>query len=100
MTQSNTAFNAISSGKFVTVTFKTKLGFIRKINGRTGVKKHLKTKVQPVNSRVKPLDYIVIYDLNKKGYRSIKRDSIIKINAEGYSVGENQSSAYARKIKA
>jgi hypothetical protein len=100
MTTSTSAFNAINSGKFVTVTFKTYLGNIRTINGRTGVKVHLKNKKQPLLSTIKPDSYIVIYDLNKKGYRSIKRDSIIKINAEGYSVGENQSSVYARKIKA
>lgn len=100
MTQSNSAFNAISSGKFVTVTFTTTTGKTRTINGRTGVTVHLKSKGQPLQSTVNPGKYIVIYDLAKKAYRSINRDTITRINAEGYSVGENKNSVYARKIKA
>jgi hypothetical protein len=90
--------SAITSGKFVTVTFVTNNGSIRRINGRTGVTKHLKGgKISGLESPSK-VKYITIWDLLAKGYRNIRRDSILRINAEGFTVGTNLSSAYAKKI--
>ena len=91
---------AITSGKFVTVTFIKNDGSACRINGRTGVTKHLKGgKIEGLHSPGKQA-YITIWDLQAKGYRNIRRDSILKINAEGFSVSTNQSSDYAKKITA
>jgi hypothetical protein len=91
---------AITSGKFVTVTFVKNDGSIQRINGRTGVTKHLKGgKISGLESPSK-VKYITIWDLRAKGYRNIRRDSILRINAEGFTVGTNLNSAYAKKIVA
>jgi hypothetical protein len=96
MTTSTSTYNALNSGKFVTVTYTTKLGASVTINGRTGVNKY-PTKSQPLRNGP---EYLTIYCLKRKGFYPIKRDSIVQISAEGFSVGMNQSSQYARKIKA
>jgi hypothetical protein len=91
---------AITSGKFVTVTFVKNDGSIQRINGRTGVTKYLKGgKISGLESPGK-VKYITIWDLRAKGYRNIRRDSILRINAEGFTVGTNLNSAYAKKIVA
>lgn len=91
---------AITSGKFVTVTFVKNDGSIRRINGRTGVTKYLKGgKIEGLKSPGQQ-SYITIYDLQAKGYRNIRRDSILKINAEGFSVSTNNASNYAKIIRA
>lgn len=69
-----------SAGRFVTVTFHKKSGELRTLNGRMGVVKALK---HPVGVGVNNLDkdvYITIYDMQKKGYRSIARDAIISVS--------------------
>lgn len=67
-----------SNGKMVTVTFVKKNGNVRVLNGRLGVKKYLKG-----NLNTKSSDYITIYDVKNKGYRSINRDTILGLRAGG-----------------
>ena len=65
-----------SAGRFVTVQFYKKSGELRTLNGRMGVIKALR---HPVGVGVKDA-YITIWDMQKKGYRSIARDSIVSVS--------------------
>lgn len=68
-----------SNGKFVTLTFIKEDGSIRKINCRTGVTKYLKGGACTVN-----LDkYLIVYDIGRKGYRSINKETITSISIYG-----------------
>ena len=69
-----------SAGRFVTVQLYKKSGELRTLNGRMGVIKALR---HPVGVGVNHLDkdaYITIWDMQKKGYRSIARDSIVSVS--------------------
>jgi hypothetical protein len=69
-----------SAGRFVTVQFYKKSGELRTLNGRMGVIKALR---HPIGVGVNHLDkdaYITIWDMQKKGYRSIARDSIVSVS--------------------
>ena len=69
-----------SAGRFVTVKFYKKSGELSTLNGRMGVIKALR---HPVGVGVNHLDkdaYITIWDMQKKGYRSIARDSIVSVS--------------------
>jgi len=77
-------------GKAVTVHFhrrtedkKTgaKVGDLRILNGRLGVKKHLKGG----ELKYVPADYdlLTIFDMQKKDYRCIPLDAVIKVVADG-----------------
>ena len=68
-----------SGGKFVTVTFITKAGIARVMNCRLGVTKALKGGTCTNNL----LQYITVYDMQKKQYRSVNRDTILSISVEG-----------------
>jgi WYL_2, Sm-like SH3 beta-barrel fold len=68
-----------SNGKMVTVTFIKQDGSTRVLNGRLGVKKYLKGGKSAVN----PNEYISIYDVQNKGYRSINRSTIIGLRMQG-----------------
>ncbi len=68
-----------SGGKFVTVTFTKKDGSERVLNGRLGVTKHLKGGINTVD-----LDkFVVIYDMQAEGYRSINRQTIKSVKIDG-----------------
>lgn len=88
----------VPSGKFVTVTFVTNKGETRKINGRTGVRKYSKGKPATV-----PNDkYFTIYTRNgSKAFdaiRSINKNTIVDIKAEGIAVSKNKNSVYAKAV--
>lgn len=68
-----------SNGKMVTVTFIKQDGSTRILNGRLGVKKYLKGGKSAVN----PNEYISIYDVQNKGYRSINRNTIVALRMQG-----------------
>jgi hypothetical protein len=70
---------AQSNGKFVTVTFKKKDGEIRKMNCRLGVTKHLKGGVSTVDHD----KYLVVYDVQSKGYRCINKSTIVSVALSG-----------------
>jgi hypothetical protein len=68
-----------SNGKMLTVTFIKQDGTERVLNGRIGVRKYIKGSTLNKNST----DYITMYDVQNKGYRSVNRDSIVAVRCEG-----------------
>ena len=68
-----------SNGKMLTVTFVKQDGSERTLNGRTGVHKYIKGSTLNKKSE----DYIVMYDVQNKGYRSVNRNSIIAVRMNG-----------------
>lgn len=74
-----------SGGLFFTVVFRKKDGSIRRLNGRTGVWKHAKSKKAKGETR----DYFVVYDVKASGYRSVPKAQIIGITCEGVTVLNN-----------
>ena len=68
-----------SNGKFVTVDCVKKDGSFRTMNGRLGVVKALKGGV----ATKKPAQYITLYDNAKKAYRSVNRDTILRVSVGG-----------------
>lgn len=78
MSYISTVFAALiaqSNGKFVTVTFKKKDGELRKMNCRLGVTKHLKGGTSTVDHD----KYLVVYDVQHKGYRCINKSTIVSV---------------------
>lgn len=71
---------SIVKGKFFTATFVKKDGSVRTINGRLGVKRHLKGGS---NTKAHLSNYITVYSIADKGYRSINTDTLIAIKANG-----------------
>lgn len=72
-----------SAGRFVTVVFEKKNGELRTLTGRLGVTKHLKGGTSTLN----PDAYITLYDMVKKGYRAVNRETIrsVTINHETHA---------------
>lgn len=68
-----------SNGKMLTVTFLKKDGSERTLNGRLGVTKYIKGS----SLNKKSNDYITIYDVQNKGYRSVNRSSILAVRCAG-----------------
>lgn len=68
-----------SNGKMLTVTFVKQDGTERTLNGRLGVRKYIKGSSLKKNST----EYITIYDVQNKGYRSVNRDTIVAVRCEG-----------------
>lgn len=62
-------FKKIVGGKFFTVEFTKKDGSTRILNGRLGVKKHLRGGERRYNASAK--GYLVVYDTKNKGYRTL-----------------------------
>lgn len=74
-----TKFIRKANGRFFTVTFMKKDGTIRTINGRTGVR----------NSAVETDKYFIVYDLRTKGFRSVRKDSIVRITTDHFTLTNN-----------
>jgi hypothetical protein len=68
-----------SNGKMLTVSFIKKDGALRILNGRLGVTKYIKGSTLKKNSN----DYITVYDVQNKGYRSVSRDTIVAVRCNG-----------------
>jgi hypothetical protein len=72
-----------TKGKFFTVTFIKKDGSERVMNARLGVKKYLKggtLKYDPAE-----FNYITVYDMGAKGYRTVNANTIQKLK-----IGKNE----------
>jgi len=65
--------------KFFTISFVKKDGTLRKMNARLGVTKHLKGGKKSYNPD--DFNYLTVYDLQKKGYRTINLSTIKKVKA-------------------
>lgn len=74
-----------SNGKIMTVTFVKQDGTVRDLNGRIKVTKHLKNTGEHTNT-VDRSKYIVMYDLKKKGYRSVNRETILAVKIDGVRI--------------
>lgn len=89
-----------SSGQFCTVTFVTKSGETRTINGRTGVKKYLKGGTPRTEQTEK--EYLLIWARNGSmkfdAPRNVRRDKIISIKAHGIKGVRNDASDYSDYI--
>jgi hypothetical protein len=74
-------------GKVFTAEFIKKNGETRKINCRLGVKKDLKGGTNPVKNY---LQYLTVYDMQKKGYRNINLGTLmlVKINKVCYTIND------------
>lgn len=70
----------IAGNKFITVSFLKKDGTPRTINGRLHVKRYLKGGDNP-NTRKD--EFIIIYSMKDKGYRTVNLDSVFRIAASG-----------------
>lgn len=71
-----------NKGKFITVGFWKKDGSFRRMNGRTGVTKHLKGGVNPVIESGKYPNLITFFDVKIRDYRMINLDTITSIKME------------------
>jgi len=68
-----------TKGRFFTALVLKRDGTVRAINGRVGVKKHLKHGVVP-NGHVAMLpDMLVVYDVKEKGYRAINKNAVLAL---------------------
>lgn len=68
-----------SNGKMLAVSFVKKDGTTRVLNGRLGVTKYIKGS----SLNKKSNEYITIYDVQNKGYRSVSRDTIVAVRCNG-----------------
>ena len=68
-----------SNGRFFSVVFIKKDGTTRTMVARLGVKKHLKGGQCTLDKE----QYIIAYDMEKGGYRSINRDTIVSCKLDG-----------------
>ena len=101
---SRTTFEAMNSGKFLTVQWRKNDGTVRTVSARAGVKKYLKGTGKPASDKVKDT-YILLWTRDPGGLRFnqprlIRRDSILAIRAEGFKVESNLRSDYAKMIRA
>jgi hypothetical protein len=74
-----------SQGRFCTCTFVKKDGTIRTLNGRIGVKSARVTE-GTVRKTAKQEQYITMYDIQKRAYRSVNRASITALNIDGVQI--------------
>ena len=63
-----------NGGKFFSVTYKLLSGRVRMLNGRFGVVKYLKGGANNVEKLSNP--YLVVFDVQKMGYRTINLATI------------------------
>lgn len=103
MSYANTAIQAITSGKFLTIRWVKKDGKVSTHSARFGVKKYLKNKNSvPKHDSEK---YILVWCRESGGLRFnqprlIARDKILAIKAEGYNVRVNIFSPWKKMIQA
>lgn len=74
--------DALAGGRFAAVTFtKRTTGETRKIVGRLGVRCHLRGGERAYDPAAHGL--LVIWDAQKRGYRSIALESVIEVRCQG-----------------
>ena len=89
-----------STGQFCTVTFVTKAGEVRKINGRSNVVKYLKGTGKRTEETAEK--YLLIW--TRKGSRkfdaarNVDKSRIVSIRAHGVEMQTNNDSAYRRTV--
>lgn len=89
-----------STGQFCTVTFVTKAGEVRKINGRSNVVKYLKGTGKRTEETAEK--YLLIW--TRKGSRrfdaarNVDRSRIVSIKAHGVTMQMNNDSVYRKTV--
>lgn len=78
-----------AKGHWFSVEFVKKDNTLRKMTCRLGVKKHLKGGTLGYNPKEHNL--LIVWDRDKKDYRSINFDTIRKITIEGEIYEENEN---------
>jgi hypothetical protein len=68
-----------SNGRFFTVVFVKRDGSLRTMTARLGVTKHLAGGMCTVDRE----KYIIAYDVQSEGYRSINRETIVSVSYQG-----------------
>lgn len=86
-----------TTGNFCTITFVTKDGTIRTINGRTGVRKYIKgTGKRTASTDAK---YLLLWCRDGSpafnAPRNVNRNAIISVKAHGIKAEKNHNSVYA-----
>ncbi len=82
------AFLAKTAGKIFTADFVKKDGTVRSLNCRKGVNQFLKGGTNKVVQASN--DYITVYDMQKRGYRTLNLGSVLAVRFQGnaYSIGD------------
>jgi hypothetical protein len=77
-----------NKGKIMTIVFRKKDGTIRTLNTRTGVRSNITGK--GLSYDPEKYGYLILWDLAKRGYRTVTLDTIekVKANRETYPVVE------------
>ena len=83
------AFRNEVGGKFFSAIFVKKDGTVREINCRLGVKKHLKGGSLSYNPD--DFNYLVVFDVEKKEYRTINMDRLIMLKFNGKEIVGNKA---------
>lgn len=80
-TSSRTLSSLISAagGTFFAVTFIKRDGTVRVMNCRSGVRKN----TIGVLSRLNPEQYFTVYDVQRKGFRAVNKDTILSVRVNG-----------------
>lgn len=76
-------------GNFFRACFVKKDGSVREMTARFGVKKHLKGGELGYNAEA--YNYIVVFDVDKKEYRTINMDKLIYLRYNGKEVVGSQA---------
>lgn len=74
-------FREIVGGKIFSATFVKQNGDVRKMRARLGVKSHLKGGELTYDPS--SVNNLIVFDLDKKGYRTIKFDNLLEIKYLG-----------------
>ena len=74
--------------QFFSVVFLKKNGEVSPMNCRLGVKKHLKGGKLSYNTKER--NNLIVFDMQKEGYRTINLDTLINVNMKGveYNVSD------------
>jgi hypothetical protein len=67
-----------NKGKILTVVFRKKDGSIRTLNGIYGVSRYLAGG----DFKGDPRQYIVLWDIRKKDYRSVNRSTLMEVRVD------------------
>ena len=83
-TRVETFLDATEGGKIFSATFEKKDGTIRTINCRRDVKKGVKGVGMSFDPMSKGL--LVVYDMHRKGFRTINLDKLIEAKVNGKTI--------------
>lgn len=77
---SKSEVSRIAGNKFISISFLKKDGTPRTINGRLHVKRYLKGGTNP---NAEKSEFLIIYSMRDKGYRTINLDAVFRVAASG-----------------